>query len=474
MGRWLILAILVVGACTKRNPGVCCTTESDCEAKGLPVGTDCGDGATCVRNGCVPNVSCQSESDCEAPTALCDLASNTCVECKTNADCDVGICNASTYACESCTTDEQCDSGFCDVGAGLCGQNLVEWKYLPTICDAAASSPLSVSGTQAVDTSNAGACTGGTFAQAAGPEICVFRATTIDVVAGAVVSYRGSRALALVADGDVTIAGTIDVGADSANAVSGPGGNYVIQPTFTEATNASDASMTARGGGGAGARTAGASGGGAVNGGVAVADITNTPLVGGAQADRRLALPGVGGYVNGGFGGGGMTLISCNGTLRVTGTVHAGGGGGAAAGSVIQTAAGNYASGGFGGGAGGTVVFQARAIELTGSFYANGGGGGTGRFNSASFPGKSSTLADPCPSAVEIVSMQPVGRGGKGGCGATPPTAGETGGPSSSDTHGGGGGSVGFFRTVMPTGVPVVTPTIAQPAFEPNETVPRH
>lgn len=93
----MLLVVLLVGGCTKRNPGACCTTDADCEAKGLPAGTDCASGETCVNNGCVPLTTCQADSDCTSPTPLCDLDQGVCIAaCASSDDCAEQACDEAT------------------------------------------------------------------------------------------------------------------------------------------------------------------------------------------------------------------------------------------------------------------------------------------------------------------------------------------------------------------------------------------
>ncbi len=50
-GFGLVVAIALVTGCTRRNKAVCCTTETDCQALGLPSGSvgdyGCGEGLSC-------------------------------------------------------------------------------------------------------------------------------------------------------------------------------------------------------------------------------------------------------------------------------------------------------------------------------------------------------------------------------------------------------------------------------------------
>lgn len=421
-------------------------------------------------------MKCQSASDCQPEAPICDTASEACVECLLDADCANGVCDDGLHVCRPCTDDADCESGHCVVETGECGQNIADWKYLPTACDAPASNALQVSTAVTIDTSDVSQCVSGVVTQTDAPEICVLHYSTITIAGPGSIRFIGARAVALVADGDVSIAGQIDVGADATSGAAGPGGGVRFSGGYPAPSSAADPIASA-GGGGGGFQTAGGSGGGSANAGAIFDPIAALVLVGGATAEPSTDVtPGA--FRHGGGGGGGLNVISCNGKLTLTGSVNASGGGGGH--GVFTTSGGaGHPSGGFGGGSGGNILFQGWEIEISGTFIANGGGGGSGMPVSTCSgcslnPGGTPTLVTPCPPAATVTGTNPqAGDGGVGGCGNQPPTSGtlKTGVDA---TSGGGGGSVGFFRTAMPTGTPVVNPTMAQPAFSPNETVPRH
>jgi len=96
------------------------TTELDC-AEGIRLDDetcchtdDCDDGDRCTEDECVvgPGCSnapiplcCEENADCSNPLPTCDLATNTCTECVSDADCDDGVdCTLDLcvgYGCES-------------------------------------------------------------------------------------------------------------------------------------------------------------------------------------------------------------------------------------------------------------------------------------------------------------------------------------------------------------------------------------
>src|SRR5262249_26588539 len=159
-----LLALFWVVAChlpTKRNPDVCCTTQADCDALGLPVGSDCGDNQQCIGNQCVELTTCEAMSDCTGPTPVCDTASgtcvqcldanacagappaggprHTCVECVDNRTCGKRVCDTTSNTCRGCINDNECPGGVCAMDTMTCVSAIVP-KYLPNVCDDQATS----------------------------------------------------------------------------------------------------------------------------------------------------------------------------------------------------------------------------------------------------------------------------------------------------------------------------------------------
>lgn len=442
----VVFLFLLATGCTKRNPAVCCTDAADCEMQGLAEQSLCEKGLSCVNNECVELTSCRTDADCGATMPRCDTGTAECVACLTSTDCTDGICDATTHVCGPCSSDEECPSGYCSLTTQRCEGGSVTPLYVPDACNGEAAGPLSVGTLRAINTTEPVRCYAGVVQQTGAPEICVQRFTTIDVAAGGQLLFHGTRAVALVADGDVSIAGILNV--------SNAGAGTAISGTYPN---------TAAGGGGAGFRNSGGNGGGGVtNGG----DISppNGALIGGPSA---APIPGV---ISAGTGGGAITLVSCRGRISITGQVLAGGGAGQGS---------PYASGlgGQGGGAGGQVLLQGREItvESAAVVVANGGGGATGLpcsgFGSAGVSGN--TVA--CGGQPGVNSA---GGGGAGGCLFSGPATGGTAGSCSgggSATHGGGGGSAGYLRAAMPVGrSPVIESTTISPAFESTETIGTH
>src|SRR5262245_31710929 len=82
--KCLLIAMLVV-ACTKPNPNRCCTDEAECNAKGIPVGSQCESGLVCRGNQCISE-PCTGAEDCDAAAPYC--VAELCVEgCADDAQC---------------------------------------------------------------------------------------------------------------------------------------------------------------------------------------------------------------------------------------------------------------------------------------------------------------------------------------------------------------------------------------------------
>lgn len=200
-------------------------------------GSVAGHAHTCIEPTCTAGmpVACQGESAvaCNASGTDFDVT-----------PCDQG-CNAMTMVCNSCDPSTVacvndtvmmcgangiyepgplCAAGCVAMPAPHCGY--LEPKYLPDVCDAAVTAPnFTVITSGNFDTSLDASCTGGVVAQTGGPDLCVVRAKQISIDQVATLAVTGPRALALVADDDVTIAGVLDVSANGDS--SGPGGGLV-------------------------------------------------------------------------------------------------------------------------------------------------------------------------------------------------------------------------------------------------------
>lgn len=242
------------------------------------------------------------------------------------------------------------------------------------------------------------------------PPSGVFNYTTVNIPAGVTVRYlrnAGNTPVTLLASGDVTIAGTIDVsgaggaaGSGSATLI-GPGGGAGGLGGFDGGTGSNGilgvVGGTGLGPGGGGGGTVqpgsgagagfGAAGGGPSGGsgtggtsGPAYGVPELLPLVGGSGGGGGAA--GFGSTGSGGGGGGGAIVIASSGTLTLSGSILARGGAGGQVGACVGQG---------GGGSGGAVRLV--ATTLTGSNGTINVTGGAGAFNNVSFPCNSASGA---------------------------------------------------------------------------------
>lgn len=477
--RWVCVGFVLAAlaaACTKKNPILVCQngqcTDSQyryCDVDGA-IG---GEPNTCVKPECSANqfvtcdgsnaITCNSDANDYTSTACefgCSMANNGCNQCAANsATCSgsaVTTCDASGVL-----HTEQC-TGTCVNGPTPHCEYLSP-KYLPDVCDTPGSGTLNWTQSGDLDSDLDVNCTGGVVQQAGGNAICVLRYSSISIADGATLHVISSvdrdintshpdtgRAIAFVSDGDLVVAGTIDISAQAL--LSGPGGGL---------TRSGGTVAAGQGGGGAGFATAGGNGGSTTTDGGA-----NN---GGQQAlDPATLVTLVGGPRSAGGGGGAAVLISCRGSVKVPGWLIASGGGGPGGYHILS---GTLPGGG--GGAGGYMVLEGLNVVVTGSVWAKGGGGGAGGIGTAG----SSTNEDGHDGSYGSVAAPGgyartgAGNGGDGGWANRSPQPGLH--PSGSGGPGGGGGSMGFFQSYTPAGVtPTITPAEASPAFQPNATIP--
>ena len=435
------------------------TTDGGVEAEPEP-------GEPCEANaflGCSGNVAKRCAADGVTVTQeTCDSGCNAGAERCNECDPDAVTCSGS--ALQTCGADglvastESCTLG-CSATEARC-EHIVP-AYLPNVCDAPATTPLTVTQTTIFNTDAEASCTGGVIAQANGPAICVVHHSTISL--NAKITVRGSRAIAFVADQDLVAAHDIDVAAQGR--ISGPGGGFKV----------SGEKANSVGGGGAGGNVTGGRGGsgGLFNqpgsaGGAAFDPFFTNTFVGG---DKAATVPGatVGNPApTGGGGGGALMLVACRGVLQFDGEIVASGGGGTG-GSDVNTTSTVTLVGGAGGGAGGYVVLQGAEVTVNGRVFANGGGGGGGCIVDGCRGRAGDDGLSPTSSGNGGAATGSAGAGGNGASGSSGP--GLT--PSNTSLPGGGGGSTGWVQIFTAAGVsPVVSPLATlSPPLEPNRTV---
>ena len=263
----------------------------------------------------------------------------------------------------------------------------------------------------------------------------------------------GGLPLAIVALGDMTVLGTIDVRAlgdksygggfqstQNSQKGAGPGGGPA-------ATGAAGTTMGAGAGGGS---YCGKGGQGALEANATAAAGAATPPYGTAEI-----IPLVGGSSGGsgsfgaGAGGGAVQLVAFGQfSLGANGYVNVGGGGGQPA---VSSNAGDNSGGG---GSGGSILIEATTMQIAGILAANGGGGG----------GVSANGHDATPDATAAAggAMPSVGAGGMGAAAAN--IDGSTPASVNPGPVGGGGGAAGRIRLNTMTGAAVLTGSKLSPA----------
>ncbi len=221
------------------------------------------------------------------------------------------------------------------------------------------------------------------------PDSGILNFTTVNIPANVTITFSRStnnKPLTVLASGDVTIAGSINVDGKPGNdngtgGAGGPGGRnggaggYGFDQSFSGTPGdgpggggggiGSTTNPQPGGGGGGGYGTAGVSGGGgAVSGlgGQKYGAVTILPLIGGSGGGGGGAINNARGGAGG--GGGGAVLIASSGTITLNGTISARGGGGASG-----SAAGS-------GGSGGAIRLTSNTIAGTGTLSVGGAGAG--------------------------------------------------------------------------------------------------
>jgi hypothetical protein len=113
--RFFLLVVVLAGGCSKTaNPEVCCTDPTDCSSIGAEEDSrPCPTALACVNHECVvPDCSTQG---CSVTEPVCNLASNACEGCTTNADCtnfpNEPRCLVETGSCVQCVASNDCNTG---------------------------------------------------------------------------------------------------------------------------------------------------------------------------------------------------------------------------------------------------------------------------------------------------------------------------------------------------------------------------
>ncbi len=342
--------------------------------------------------------------------------------------------------------------GFAPSNISLAGIDLsmVVDEDLSSVCELDTDPVVSPGGScfqSAVDT---------VLTQSDGTKVRVIIVKSLRLEAGARLSVNRPPAglpLVIVALGDMTILGTIDVRANGDQAYgggfqstqnnqkgAGPGGGPAATGVAltTMGAGAGGGSYCGKGGQGALEATATAPAGPAT---APYGTPEIVPLVGGSS--------GGSGSFGAGAGGGAVQLVAGGQfSMGVGSYVNVGGGGGQPA---VSSNEGDDSGGG---GSGGSILIEATGAQIAGVLAANGGGGG----------GVSASGQDATPNSTVAAggAMAGVGAGGAGGAattidGTTPASV--TPGPV-----GGGGGAAGRIRINTTTGSAVITSATLSPA----------
>lgn len=332
-----------------------------------------------------------------------------------------------------CTPHDTCEvASAVDAGPICFGHGLI------SICPARMpTTGATITTTVAFDTDATNACTeviGG---------LCVVEHTDVTIAGAGTVRATGSRPLVVLATGDMTIAGTIDVASHRATATIGAGADVGCASGVLPATFGGGAGGSFVGTGGRGGRGTNMV---ASAGGVAAPALAATTIRGGCAGQVG---DGGGGGAPAGNGGGAVYLIATS--LTITGTIDASGASGSG-GRAMSSMLGVTGAGG--GGAGGFIGLDAESlvVSASGQLFANGAGGGEGGNTMVDGMAGGEPMA-PTPAAAGGRSNNPGGGGGGSGSsgmaldGATASSA-----PSSGGGGGGGAGAIRIFapaRTVV-------------------------
>jgi hypothetical protein len=220
------------------------------------------------------------------------------------------------------------------------------------------------------------------------PKMAVLVVDDFTLPAGVTLSGTGTRALIVVAEGDIELDGVLDFGpgcvlgaeGDTQRCAGPGGGNGGKMGTVAQGCAGGHNGAGEGGGAGGGFGTKGGLGG-AGSSKATADDLDNCGAIAANPLVPLIGGSGVGAGANmsmaSGGGGGGAVQLSAFGRLRLAGTaadratIYVGGAGG-------QGSMGNH--GGGGGGAGGGILLEGTTIELVeAALIASGGGGGGGR-----------------------------------------------------------------------------------------------
>ena len=107
MTRWIPVSIIIAAlplGCGELNPEYC-RTHNDVDCPQVDAGIDID----------APPTACDSPDDCRAPTPVCELAEQICVQCIASTDCtgNKPVCDTAPNVCRACTAHAECASALC-------------------------------------------------------------------------------------------------------------------------------------------------------------------------------------------------------------------------------------------------------------------------------------------------------------------------------------------------------------------------
>lgn len=374
------------------------------------------------------------------------------------------ICNASgavarqTTCTLGCFDDERC--GKLDPSNGLAGH----------LDDAAETTDLLLGASATIDTTNGSVAdeTGAIAVTTAFDDSNAVGVLVIKVksLTATNITVVGTRALAIVSDGDVRINGLVTL-----SAVSNQDGAGAHLSDTTCRGKAGAVAAGGSGGGGAGFGGSGGAGGGATGaaggeGGGVSGNAALVPLRGGCRGGYGggNSVPAQATQIDVGGGGGAIQIVS-NTSIRVESSAgiaaNGGGGKGDTSGTIFFCLASIICRAGDGGGSGGGILLEAPEVHLApGSvLVANGGGGRCGdiEFGEDGRLNASQALGASCPSANGS-------DGGAGGAGATIGGVSAVNNLGDGEEAAGGGGGAGRIRVGLPLGETFAPDGLVSPA----------
>src|SRR5690242_15108775 len=118
----LVMGLCVATGCTRRNPSVCCTSASDCQAQGLPGITPCTGGQVCISNTCSVAPIDAAPSDAPSDAAPSDTPPSDATTCTPNSfiECADPSTLRSCNAAGNGVTDTPCGSAGCNATTQQC------------------------------------------------------------------------------------------------------------------------------------------------------------------------------------------------------------------------------------------------------------------------------------------------------------------------------------------------------------------